>query len=184
MMSCFPRLVTANVACSEWSRYRKMRSTISEMLPTSFSKLSTLYTGIGRLNTFVVNRFQVTNTVSMNRSVAPQSRRAFMVCIAPVSVVCIVIPSSSEFDPGVAATMKHFGSRFSHFRHQRNREEVGFRLGTLRISSLVLSVEEIESDSNTSSTDNTAKRLFENNGGVLFTCCHPQNPLSPFRSLH
>jgi hypothetical protein len=80
-----------------------------------------------------------------------------MVCVALVSVVCIAIPSSSEFNPGVAAMTKHLGSRFSHFGHWGNHKEGGFRLGTFIESFLALSVEEIESDSNTSSTDNNAK---------------------------
>src|SRR6202789_2970480 len=53
IISCFLRPVTAKVARSEWSRYRKTVSRTSEMLPDSFGEPSTLYTGMGRLNFFV-----------------------------------------------------------------------------------------------------------------------------------
>src|SRR5277367_7052512 len=53
IISCFPRPVTAKVAHSEWSQYRKTVSRTSEMLPDSFGEPSTLYTGMGRLSFLV-----------------------------------------------------------------------------------------------------------------------------------
>jgi hypothetical protein len=41
---------------------------------------------------------------------------------------------------------------------------------------MILSVEEIEFDLCTSSTDNTAKQLLKDNSGILLTCCLAQNP--------
>src|ERR1700679_3800165 len=119
------------------------------------------------------------------RSVAPLSRRAFVARSSPVSRVCIDIGSWNEFVLGFEATIYRSGSRFSQFGRFRNRFRdvwgVGMALGSFE----VLSVEEIEFDSCTSSTDNIAKRLKVDNGGILFTRCPHQNPSVPplLRSL-
>src|ERR1700679_3442583 len=111
-----------------------------------------------------------------NRSVAPLSRRAFVARISPVSRVCIDMGSSKEFAPGFEATTYRSGSRFSQFGRLGKRFRDGGGVSTAFGSLEVLSVEEIEFDSYTSSTDNTAKRLFVDNGGILFTRCPRQNP--------
>src|ERR1700679_750047 len=90
--------------------------------------------------------------------------------------------SSEEFAPGFEATTYRSGSRFSQFGRLGKRFRDGGGVSTAFGSLEVLSVEEIEFDSCTSSTDNTAKRLLVDNGGVLVTCCPCQNPPAP-RSL-
>src|SRR5277367_4471731 len=112
----------------------------------------------------------------MKRSVAPLSSRAFVARSSPVSRVCIDIGSSNEFVLGFEATIYRSGSRFSQFGRFRNRFRdvggVGMALGSFEVSS----VEEIEFDSCTSSTDNIAKRFTVDNGGIRFTRCPRQNP--------
>src|SRR6202789_1658905 len=109
-------------------------------------------------------------------SVAPLSRRAFVVRISPVSRVCIDIGSSNEFALGFEATIYRSGSRFSQFGRFRKRFR-GVEEGSMALTSFEISpVEEIESDSYTSSTDNNAKRFTVDNGGILFTHCPRQNP--------
>src|SRR5277367_2225907 len=113
------------------------------------------------------------------RSVAPLSRRAFVVRISLVSRVCIDIGSSNEFALGFEATIYRSGSRFSQFGRFRKRFR-GVGEGSMALtSSEASSVEEIEFDSYTSSTDNTAKRLLLDNGGILVTRCPCQNPPAP-----
>src|SRR6202789_2858266 len=113
------------------------------------------------------------------RSVAPLSRRAFVVRMSPVSRVCIDIGSSNEFALGFEATIYRSGSRFSQFGRFRKRFR-GVGEGSMALtSSEVSSVEEIEFDSYPSSTDNAAKRLLLDNGGILVTRCPCQNPPVP-----
>jgi hypothetical protein len=42
---------------------------------------------------------------------------------------------------------------------------------------VIASVEEIEFNLYTSSTNNIVKQFFKDNGGILLTCCPCQNPL-------
>ena len=115
MMSWLPRPVTANVACSVWSRYHSIVSHTSDMLPASFSVPSMLYTGIGWLSFFVVSLCRCMKLECTKRSVVLQLRRPFVNSIVPVSVVCIKIGSLRDFKLGIVATTYRLGSRFSHF---------------------------------------------------------------------
>ena len=179
MTSWLPRPVTANVARSVWSRYRRTASQTSDMLPASFSVPSTLYTGMGRLSFFVVSLFCCTKLEFTKRSVAPQSRRPFVDSTVPVSVVCIEIGISRDFEPGVVATTYRSGRRFSHFGRHGSWERRGEVGGVAFVSCIVV---ETESNSVNSSTGNAAKRLCTDSGGTPSTRCPCQNPASPLRS--
>ena len=188
-MFCLPKQVTANIARSEWSRYRSTVSQTSETFPASFGVPSTLYTLTGWLNFLVVRFFVFTKFPSTKRPVAPQSRRASDATTSPVSSVCIETSSSSEFEFGVDDMTYRSGSRLSHFGRFRNLERgfggsTRFRGVGMAFESFVTGlVEGLVFDSYTSSTNNLSKRFFEDNGGIPLTRCPRQNPLRSRRSL-
>ena len=74
-----------------------------------------------------------------------------------MSRVCINTGSSKEFKLGFKATMYCSGSCFSQFGRFLNRDQRVGEVSMAVVSSAAVIVEEIESDSYTSSTNNAAK---------------------------
>jgi hypothetical protein len=59
---------------------------------------------MGQLRDFIVRQFHHMKLEWMKRPVALLLSKAFVMCITPVSVVCIDTLSSNEFELGVKAT--------------------------------------------------------------------------------
>lgn len=177
IVSCFPRLVTVNIAHSEWSQYRNTMSMTSRMLPASFCEPSMWYTGISWLNCLVVSHFCFMKSAFRNIPVAPESSSALVEWISPVLVVCIDISSSSKFAPGFEVTMYCSRRHFSH---------LGWWWGILGMARISLClVGGNKFDSEILSTVNNLKQLYMDSSGIPITHCCGQNLgwLHPLPSL-
>src|SRR6202795_147836 len=175
----------ANRARSVCPLYRRVTSVISEIALASFGVLSTLKTGMGLRKERVGMSFAFAYSASMNSPSAPQSRRAWRLCLQP-EVVSMSRSRSRELELRIAEIVNFCGRQ----RSQRVKEGVGREgngvgdgVGDGFCTSFVSS-SEVEVESIISSTQSQLKRLLQGSGGVLITCCETQNPIRRRRSLH
>src|ERR1700675_2926819 len=110
----------ANRVRSVCPLYRRVTSTISDIAPASFGVPSTLKTGMGLRKERVGMSFAFAYSASMNSPSAPQSRRAWRLCLQP-EVVSMSTLRSRELELRIAEMVNFCGSR----RSQRVREGVG-----------------------------------------------------------
>ena len=131
-------------------------------------------TGIGLRKERVGMSFAFAYSASMNNPSAPQSRRAWRLCLQP-EVVSMSTSRSRELELRIAEIVNFCGRR----RSQRVREgvgRVGDGVGDGFCTSFVLSLE-VEVEFIASSTTRQLKRLLQGSGGVLITRCEIQNPI-------
>src|ERR1700675_3007115 len=174
MTLCLPSCVMANRARSVCPLYRRVTSTISDIAPASFGVPSTLKTGMGLRKERVGMSFAFAYSASMNSPSAPQSRRAWRLCLQP-EVVSMSTLRSRELELRIAKMVNFCGRR----RSQRVREGVGREgdgVGDGFCTSFVSS-SEVEVESITSSTTRQLKQLLQGSGGILITRCETQNPI-------
>src|ERR1700675_2630951 len=164
----------ANRARSVCPLYRRVTSAISDIAPASFGVPSTLKTGMGLRKERVGMSFAFAYSASMNNPSAPQSRRAWRLCLQP-EVVSMSTSRSRELELRIAEIVNFCGRR----RSQRVREGVGWvgdGVGDGFCTSFVSSLE-VEVEFIASSTTRQLKRLLQGSGGVLITRCEIQNPI-------
>src|ERR1700675_4157421 len=152
----------ANRAHSVCPLYRRVTSGISDIALASFGVPSTLKTGMGLHKERVGMSFAFAYSASMNNPSAPQSRRAWRLCLQP-EVVSMSRSRSRELELRIAEIVNFCGRR----RSQRVRGGGGGEGGSI-----------------ISSTTRQLKRLLQGSGGVLITRCEMQNPIRRQRSLH
>src|ERR1700675_142582 len=185
MTLCLPSCVIANRARSVCPLYQRVTSVIPDIAPASFGVPSTLKTGMGLRKERVGMSFAFAYSASMNSPSAPQSRRAWRLCLQP-EVVSMSRSRSRELELRIAEIVNFCGRQ----RSQRVKEGVGREgngvgdgVGDGFCTSFVSS-SEVEVESITSSTTRQLKRLLQGSGGVLITRCEMQNPIRRRRSLH
>src|SRR6202795_3760029 len=185
MTLCLPSCVMANRARSVCPLYRRVTSAISDIAPASFGIPSTLKTGMGVRKERVGMSFAFAYSASMNNPSAPQSRRAWRLCLQP-EVVSMSTSRLRELELRIAEMVNFCGRRHS----QRVKgvvggegKGVGDGVGDGFCTSFVSS-SEVEVESITSSTTRQLKRLLQGSGGVLITRCEMQNPIRRQQSLH
>src|SRR6202795_624848 len=181
MTLCLPSCVMANRARSVCPLYRRVTSAISDIAPASFGVPSTLKTGMGLRKERVGMSFAFAYSASMNNPSAPQSRRAWRLCLQP-EVVSMSTSRSRELELRIAEIVNFCGRR----RSQRGKEGVsrGGNGAEDGICTSFVSSSEVEVESITSSTTRQLKRLLQGSGGVLITRCETQNPIWRQWSLH
>src|ERR1700675_4471114 len=103
--------------------YRRVTSAISDIAPASFGVPSTLKTGMGLRKERVGMSFAFAYSASMNNSSAPQSRRAWRLCLQP-EVVSMSRSRSRELELRIAEIVNFCGRR-----SQRRVREGGGRVG-------------------------------------------------------
>src|SRR6202795_2161114 len=180
MTLCLPSCVMANRARSVCPLYWRVTSAISEIAPASFGVPSTLKTGMGLRKERVGMSFAFAYSASMNNPSAPQSRRAWRLCLQP-EVVSMSTLRSRELELRITEIVNFCGRR----RSQRVREGVGREgdgVGDGSCTSFVSS-SEVEVESITSSTTRQLKQLLHGSGGILITCCETQNLIQRQQSL-
>src|ERR1700675_567685 len=171
----------ANRAHSVCPLYRRVTSAISDIAPASFGVPLTLKTGMGLRKERVGMSFAFAYSASMNNPSAPQSRRAWRLCLQP-EVVSMSTSRSRELELRIAEIVNVCGRR----RSQRVREGVGGEgvgMGDGFCTSFVSS-SGVEVGSIIFSTTRQLKRLLQGSGGVLITRCEMQNPIRRQQSLH
>src|ERR1700675_627554 len=110
----------ANRARSVCPLYRRVTSAISDIAPASLGVPSTLKTGMGLRKERVGMSFAFAYSASMNSPSAPQSRRAWRLCLQP-EVVSMLRSRSRELELRIAEIVNFCGRQ----RSQRVREGVG-----------------------------------------------------------
>src|ERR1700675_1742232 len=139
----------ASRACSVCPLYRRVTSAISDIAPASFRVLSTLKTGMGLHRERVAMLFALAYSASMNNLSAPQSRRAWRLCLH-LEVVSMSRSRSRELELRIADIVNFCSRRRSQqVREGLGREGNGVGDGTC--TSFVMS-SEMEVESITSST--------------------------------
>src|ERR1700686_3080850 len=108
MTLCLPSCVMANRARSVCPLYRRVTSAISDIAPASFGVPSTLKTGMGLRKERVGMSFAFAYSASMNNPSAPQSRRAWGLCLQP-EVVSMSTSSSRELELRIAEIVNFCG---------------------------------------------------------------------------
>src|ERR1700675_2440995 len=185
MTLCLPSCVMANRARSVCPLYRRVTSAISDIAPASFGVPLTLKTGMGLRKEQVGMSFAFAYSASMNNPSAPQSRRAWRLCLQP-EVVSMSTLRSRELELRIAEIVNVCGRRHS----QRVREGVGGEGDGIGVGmgggfcTSFVSSSGVEVESITSSTTRQLKRLLQGSGGILITRCEMQNPIRRQRSLH
>src|SRR6202795_4678739 len=170
-----------NRAHSVCPLYQRVTCAISDIALASFGVLSTLKTGMGLRKERVGMSFAFAYSASMNSPLAPQSRRAWRLCLQP-EVVSMLTSRFRELELRIAEMVNFCGRR----RSQRVKEGVGREgngVGDGFCTSFVSS-SEVEVESIISSTTRQLKRLLQGSGGILITRCETQNPIRRQRSLH
>src|ERR1700675_4043219 len=167
---CLPSCVMVNRAHSVCPLYQRVTCAISDIALASFGVLSTLKTGMGLRKERVGMSFAFAYSASMNSPLAPQSRRAWRLCLQP-EVVSMSRSRLRELELRIAEMVNFCGRQ----RSQRVREGVGREgngvgdgVGDGFCTSFVSS-SEVEVESITSSTTRQLKRLLQASGGVLIT---------------
>src|SRR6202795_4697994 len=171
----------ANKARSVCPLYRRVTSAISDIAPASLGVPSTLKTRMGLRKERVGMSFAFAYSASMNSPSAPQSRRAWRLCLQP-EVASMSRSRSRELELQITEIVNFCGRR----RSQRVREGVGWEGGGVGdgFCTSFLSSSEVEVESITSSATRQLKRLLQGSGGVLITRCEMQNPIRRQWSLH
>src|ERR1700675_4283731 len=134
----------ANRACSVCPLYRRETSAISDIAPASFGVPSTLKTRMGLRKEQVGMSFSFAYSASMNSPSAPQSRRAWRLCLQR-EVVSMSTLRSRELELQIAEIVNFCGRQCSQrVREGGGREGDGVGDGTC--TSFVTSAEvEVES---------------------------------------
>src|ERR1700675_4814596 len=120
MTLCLPSCVMANKARSVLPLYQRGDSAISDIAPASLGVPSTLKTGMGLRKERVGMSFAFAYSASMNNPSAPQSRRAWRLCLQP-EVVSMSRLRSRELELRIAEMVSFCG----RWHSQWVREGVG-----------------------------------------------------------